>query len=261
MITKNTLWAYGCSWTHSLHHEKEYGLKFWPEILAEKIGFNFVNNGFGGQSNFESTTNLFRQIEKIKEGDLVVFEFTYPDRFPVPFVNENPLRESWSSKDIFEIADVLINFDWHQIDYFREEKFYVEEKIKKYVDFVLDFRIELLILAFKNIIPIFDYLENKIGATVKYWFLSPTNQADENLTEKRKVNVIKTITSSSRLIYFPLNGEKNNIDAYSFISGRRLRYSDTYKKYDSKFWTELINDFHPNEIGQSMIAENILLSL
>lgn len=261
MITKNTLWAYGCSWTHSLHHEQRYGLKFWPEILSEKIGFDSVNNGFGGQSNSESTIKLFRQIEKIKKGDLVIFEFTYPDRFPVPLVNENPLRESWSSKDIFEIEDVLINFDWHQINYFREEKFYGEEKIKKYIDFVLDFRIELLILAFKNIIPIFDYLENKIGATVKYWFLSPMHRSDENLTEKRKENVIKTITSSSRLIYFPLNEERNNIDAYSFISNRGLRYSDVYKNYEDKFWNELIGDYHPNETGQYIIAENILSSL
>ncbi len=261
MITKNTLWAYGCSWTHSLHHEKEYGLKFWPEILAEKIGFNFVNNGFGGQSNFESTTNLFRQIEKIKEGDLVVFEFTYPDRFPVPFINGKSSRESWSSEEIFEIKDVLINFDLHEIDYFRKEKFYSEEKIKTYVDFVLDFRIELLILAFKNIIPIFDYLENKIGARVKYWFLNPIHHGDINSTQKRKEIVVKTITNPRRLIYFPTEKERNNIDASNFIYERGLRYSDTYKNYDVNFWEKMSDDYHPNETGQLVIAETILSSL
>ena len=258
MITKNKIWAYGCSWTHSIYHEQKYDLRFWPEILSEKIGFDCVNNGLGGQSNFESTVKLFRQMEKIKEGDLVVFEFTYPDRFPVPFVNENPVRESWSSKDIFEINDVLIDFDWHQINYFRSEKFYDEEKMKKYVYFVLDFIIELLILGFKNVLPVFDYLENKIGATVKYWFLNPIHPKDVNSTQKRKENVIKTITHPSRIIYFPLDDDEFNIDAQRFISNECLRYSDRYKNYDTKFWEELVNDHHPNETGQYIIAENIL---
>lgn len=258
---KKTLWAYGCSWTHSLEHEKKYNLKFWPEHLANKIQYNFVNNGLGGNSIFKSTIDLIRQLDKIERGDVVVFQFSYPDRFSVPYVNATPVTDNWGPKDIFNIPDVLIDFNYHEIDYFLNEKFYNKDKIQKYIDFILDYRIELLVFSFRNIIPIFDYIETKIGAKVKYWFINTIHGSIKDMTEKRKHNLFRTLFDSNKTILFPIEDDSFNLDADKYILEIKQRYSETYMNYGAENEQKLMTDYHPNDVGQEIIANIIFDSL
>jgi len=249
-----TLWTYGCSWTHWDDLSEIYpNFKFWPEIMAKTMDINIVNRGKGGESNNYSFIQLMNDLSKIKKDDIVIFEFTFPSRFNLNYLILNNPQVKWYS----EIArdpnnGIVANFNTHTIDYFKKEKFYNDEQIMLFLNFINEFNDELLLKDYFTIINLFDYIENTIGATIKYWFLKINHTSFTNI---KKEKITNTVWNEQRIITFP-NGSKN-IDATDFITEKNQRFKDN-NDIHLKF---VDGDTHPNQHGHNQIAKEIISSL
>ena len=249
-----TLWTYGCSWTDWDDLSEVYpNFKFWPTIVSNELDYNLINRGKGGDSINNTFIKLLGDLSLIKKDDVVIFEFTYPIRFNLNYlILDNP-KIKWDS----EIArdqnnGVVANFNTHAIDYFKKEKFYNDEQIMLFLNFIDKFNDELLLKEYFTIINIFDYIENTIGATVKYWFLKINHHSFTNI---KKEKITNTVWNERRIITFP-NGSRN-IDATDFISKTKQRFKDN-NDIQLKF---VDGDAHPNQSGHNRIAKEIISSL
>jgi len=162
------LWAYGCSWTN-YNPQPTLGIKLWPEIVSSYLNIQSINRGIPGQSISSARINLINDLSQIKKDDIVIFQFTYPDRIVFPYLYGEKRGGGWYYYDIMND---------------KEGKF-KEKKFETYSDFILSFRHELLVNEFVNTLPIFDYIEERIGAKVKYWFVN-VSLASKLLMKKQK---------------------------------------------------------------------------
>lgn len=117
---KNKLWVFGCSLStgfggHAYHIDYN---NTWPKILADKLELELDNSAHAGQCNWVSILQFIDKRDEIQKGDIVVFEFTFFDRY-----NIYPTRaqlidlESFfiqHKHDLNEVAQQYkdINFKW-----------------------------------------------------------------------------------------------------------------------------------------------------
>lgn len=244
----NTLWTYGCSWTYSTCHSEDLGIVFWPEVVSKKLGLKLVNRGFGGEGISEAINKLISDLQYIKKNDVVIFQFSYGERLTLPYLNLN-LKE-------------LENKYWSVVTLNAGEvRFLDQEKLIKYMDFVMAYKGELLFKDFETVNLILDYIEKVIGANVKYWFISifpyifDTEVLD--FLDNKFFNPNRCILfPSEKIEHRPL---KHNFDAMSFIFYEKLRIYD--KDYDKKVQWDLKKDDHPNSDGHEKISEFIIESI
>jgi hypothetical protein len=120
------------------------------------------------------------------------------------------------------------------------------------LSYINEFNDELLLKDYFTIINLFDYIENTIGATIKYWFLKINHTSFTNI---KKEKITNTVWNEQRIITFP-NGSKN-IDATDFITEKNQRFKDN-NDIHFKF---VDGDAHPNQHGHNQIAKEIISSL
>ena len=117
---KNKIWVFGCSLStgfggHAYFIEDN---KTWPKLLADKLDLELVNSAHAGQCNWVSILQFIDRRNEIQKGDMVVFEFTFFDRY-----NIYPTRAQLIDLEAFFIqhksnmTDVSqqyrdINFNW-----------------------------------------------------------------------------------------------------------------------------------------------------
>ena len=81
---KNKLWSYGCSFTTGFNGVDFYNDNLcWYGILAKKLGLELNNSGKPNQCNWVSILHFLNTRDEIKTGDVVIFEFTFFDRFNI----------------------------------------------------------------------------------------------------------------------------------------------------------------------------------
>lgn len=244
----STLWTYGCSWTYSKCHEEDLGIKFWPTIVSEKLELNLVNRGFGGEGVTFAINKLINDLQYIKKDDIVVFQFSYGERMMLPYLNiklKNSIDNYWSTINITS----------------GNTRFLDKEKMIKYMDFVMSHNSELLVKDFDTVSLIFDYVENILGAKVKYWFIaiSPFIYSQDALEflNYKFLNFDRCVFfKSEKIEYEPL---KYYFEAGLFINSEKLRICD--RKYDKKVQWDIEIDDHPNTEGYEKIAEFIIDSI
>jgi hypothetical protein len=246
-----TLWAYGCSWTYSLIHEK-VGLKFWPDIVAKHLNINkVINRGGGGESIGFAATKLMKDLPNIKKDDLVIFQFSYPDRQHY--------------------------FDFNHFETHHDSRKYEikggDVKLMAYLDFILLFRSELTLREFLNVEPIFDYIEHHIGGVVKYWFLNITPPDPLTRKEITAEFLEKTVWNEGRTVLFPPKEKRRNkftsvfsrhIEAEAMISNDHLRICDNNHNDNwgvFKIFSPAGDDSHPDQRGQERLGKCILRSI
>jgi hypothetical protein len=249
-----TLWTYGCSWTDWDDLSKiDPDFKFWPTIVSNELNYNLVNRGKGGISVNNTFIKLLSDLSLIKKDDVVIFEFTYPSRYNLNYlILDNP-QLKWNSEIARDLNNgIVTNFDIHVIDYFKKEKFYNDEQIMLFLNFIDKFNDELLLKDYLTIINVFDYIENTIGATIKYWFLKIHHNS---YADTKKEKITNTVWNEKRILSFP-NGSRN-IDATDFITKTKQRFKDN-NDIGLKF---VDGDYHPNQNGHHLIAKEIIISL
>ena len=84
----NNLFIYGCS--HSVGHRvaKE---EFWGYLLSQRLNLNLVDSTNPGRGLGHIISSLFRDIynKRIKKGDVVIWNTSYPSRFTSPKINSD----------------------------------------------------------------------------------------------------------------------------------------------------------------------------
>lgn len=79
------LWVFGCSLSTGFRGAiKPYDEKdTWAGKLADKLGLELDNSAHAGQCNWVSILQFIDRRNEIKEGDVVLFEFTFFDRYNI----------------------------------------------------------------------------------------------------------------------------------------------------------------------------------
>jgi hypothetical protein len=134
----NKLWVFGCSFSTGFggHNYNIEINKTWPKLLADKLNLKLDNSAHAGQCNWVSILQFIDRRDEIQPGDIVIFEFTFFDRF-----NVYPTRAQLIDLEAFfiehkhDLNDVMreykdVNFNW-----FKKQilKWCVDNKIKLYV--------------------------------------------------------------------------------------------------------------------------------
>ena len=84
----NSLFIYGCS--HSAGHEIP-NEKFWGYLLSQRLNLHLVDSTNPGHGLGHIISSLFRDIynKRIKKGDVVIWNTSYPSRFTTPKINSD----------------------------------------------------------------------------------------------------------------------------------------------------------------------------
>ena len=135
---KNKLFVFGCSLSTGFGgHDCNIDVnKTWPKLLADKLNLKLDNSAHAGQCNWVSILQFIDKRDEIQKDDIVVFEFTFFDRF-----NVYPTRAQLIDLQDFFIQHKIqlpeitqqykdINFNW-----FKKQilKWCVDNSIKLYV--------------------------------------------------------------------------------------------------------------------------------
>lgn len=104
----NTLHIFGCSFSEILNeggykpyyeYRNKNFPKTWSEILSEKLEMNLINYAKGGSCNEIIFQKFCNAIESIKENDIVIFQWSYPERFSWVDVSGKLISAAWSGWD------------------------------------------------------------------------------------------------------------------------------------------------------------------
>lgn len=98
-INMRKLFTFGDSFTFNKKHEvcdysQEYrknGDEYWPDIVANELGIELHNYGYGALSNDRIIDNIIEKINLISENDIVIIGKTFYSRFDIPS-NENNIQ-------------------------------------------------------------------------------------------------------------------------------------------------------------------------
>lgn len=120
---KNKLWVFGCSFSTGMNliePQDEDSLKVsWPYVLANKLDLELVNSAHPGQCNWVSILQFIDRRDEIQPGDMVVFEFTFFDRYNIypTSANLDDLESYFTKNSNHTIAEQVarfrdINYKW-----------------------------------------------------------------------------------------------------------------------------------------------------
>lgn len=109
----NNLWIYGCSFSESSSVYQELCEKHdtnkpdplniykyfiyrnkrlpdsWDMLLSKKLDLNLINNSEGGISNQEIFHRFLKTYDRFNDGDVIVIEWTFVERFRMALNNHN----------------------------------------------------------------------------------------------------------------------------------------------------------------------------
>jgi hypothetical protein len=128
------LWTFGCSFTaeydpiDGIHppYENNYDRyrtfkggefpKTWPNILAEKMGYDIMNCAMGGASNYHIFNQFINVCELIKKEDILIFGWTQVGRFNAVDTIQNLMTQILPNGDNYNIGlskntieEILVN--------------------------------------------------------------------------------------------------------------------------------------------------------
>tara|TARA_B100000953_G_scaffold258768_1_gene223558 strand:- start:45 stop:1199 length:1155 start_codon:yes stop_codon:yes gene_type:complete len=120
--------ANGCSHTHGTKHAeiKNYKDKLWPNIAGEVLGdTNVINLAKGGDSNMciADSTIHWLETNTIKP-DMVIVQWTYKQRFELPFHRkypDDPFRDSYTAEPISHGEEPPVSDSWIYLNQYPRE--------------------------------------------------------------------------------------------------------------------------------------------
>lgn len=81
---KNKLWVFGCSLSTGMNGSGFYeNENIFPFILADKLGLECINSAKPARCNWTSILKFLDNKDEIKKGDVILFQFTFYDRYCV----------------------------------------------------------------------------------------------------------------------------------------------------------------------------------
>jgi hypothetical protein len=122
----NKLWVFGCSFATGFNAPiDEYNAVYpnemiWPGILANKLNLELINMAHAGQCNWVNILHFVDRRNEIQPGDIVIFEFTFFDRYNVyPHRAQLQDLEHFFVKHRSDMNDVIafyrdVNYKWFE---------------------------------------------------------------------------------------------------------------------------------------------------
>lgn len=98
MSNQNNLWVFGDSFSvpfkrmeneHPYVPYKGYCPKIFSDILSEKLNLNLKDCSHGGSSNYNIFHTFIKNVDQIKDNDIIVFGWTQTIRFRIASKNNN----------------------------------------------------------------------------------------------------------------------------------------------------------------------------
>jgi hypothetical protein len=168
-----TLWTFGCSFTEDMENAislyckqfpELYYCKYkkfknnkvlhsWPTLLARKITFKLKNISRGGSSNDHILKSITENFDKFKEGDIVILQWTFMQRF---MICKNDELVSTSNIDHDDINQFYIEYSNNKL----ETPWY--EYYRNILKFITHYLIE------KNINILHWSLDDKLFDNIEY---------------------------------------------------------------------------------------------
>ena len=100
-INMRKLFTFGDSFTFNKKHEncnysqkyRKNGDDYWPDIVANELGIELHNYGYGALSNDRIIDTIIEKIDLITENDIVIIGKSFYNRFDIPSNKNNVKSE------------------------------------------------------------------------------------------------------------------------------------------------------------------------
>jgi hypothetical protein len=224
-----TLFTFGCSHTESYEttsisplYKSYYEFRggnfpdVWPTLLSKKLNFNVKNYGWASSTNEEITHRVFKHINEIKKGDILIIQWSYAHRFK--WIDQK--TNQWQKMGVNNRIDGII----HE---------------QTYMDMINNITHPLYCELIYNYEPVIEHIAKTIGFDVYYW--STDYNIIHNLPEDKKRN---------RKYLIPIDKESNNPYGGSFDiviqNGGEYIFNETNYQ---------VNDCHLGEKGHKVQSE------
>lgn len=218
-----TVWSFGCSFSSGyldVPQEDSY-----PNLLGKNLGYNIINKSRPGSCNDKIFYELTSNIDKIEEGDIVLYQFSSFNR--IGFFKSIDENSYFSSAGIPELG--------------------VHHKIKE-TDFK-DFKIE-------DLTTLLDFIINWQPLRTKYLLENPLNILNLLQKEKKITVIILFLTNEmlyydDRVLVLPTNNNIKNLSLNDYLDDNNLTIGHEYpEKY-------VFGDTHPGFSGHQVITNLI----
>jgi hypothetical protein len=227
-----TIWSFGCSFSAM------YGLitleDTYPNLIAKKLNYNIKNTSFTGNCNEKIFFDLLENIDKIKFGDIITYQFSSFDR--VGFFHNNLNNSYICSNGLLEFG---VEHKKNIIDDINNLKI---EDLENLLNYLLKWQPKKIKFLFEMPLNLLKQL--KKDKNINYCILFMSNDINKNENYKFNYNEMENI------IFLPTNEHEKNISMSDFVLYNKLNlgyeFPDTFP-----------NDIHPGFEGHKKIAEII----
>ena len=221
------LWIFGCSFSSTHLNVEEKSL--YGTLLSEELNLNLKNLAKAGNSNDKMFYDLCDNIDKIEEGDIIIYQFSSFDRIG-HFTNQD-YHSYFSTAGLPQLG--------------------IDEKMKdlNYQNFKRE-DLEILI----------EYIYSWQPLRIKFLFDSPIKIL-KFLEETKKIKFITTYMVSDfylidgNTLILPIEREQNNVSINDYLMENKATvHHDFPERYDYP-------DSHPGVSGHKLLKEMILKKL
>jgi hypothetical protein len=157
----STIWSFGCSFSSGYLDVPQ--TDSYPNLLGKEMGYDVINNSKPGSCNDKIFYELTSNIEKIKSGDIIVYQFSSFNR--IGFFETNNVDTYFSSAGIPELG-VQHKSKENQ---FKE---YTIGELTSLLDFILKWQPKRRNFLLGNPLKILNYLKKEKKITIIILFLT-----------------------------------------------------------------------------------------
>lgn len=220
-------WIFGCSFSSgylNVPKEKSYG-----NLLGEEMGMEVINMANPGRSNDMLFYELLSNLDKINQGDRIIYQFSSFDRIG-HFVDDN-YYSYFSSAGLPQLG-----ID-HKI---KEQPFnlYHKKQLESLLEYIVEWHPKTWKFQLDNTFRMLDFIRDT--KKVKYSVLYMLNDY---------------VYRNEHVISLPTNKNINNVSIHDYMIENKLTISDDFPDEYEYF------DSHPGISGHKKLKEIILNTL
>lgn len=217
------LWVFGCSFSSKHLYIKDEHL--YGNLISKELGLNLINTAAAGNSNDKLFYDLCDNIDKIKDGDIIIYQFSSFDRIGY-FVN-NDICNYFSSAGIPQIEIGVKRKQWPFNQYTMDE-------LTTLIEYIYTWQPMKSRFLFDSPIKILNFLEK----TKNIKFIITYMTADYTKFDKHT-------------LILPLNTNINNVSINDFLIENHATVGHEFIDINK-------SDSHPGIIGHQLLKEMLL---
>jgi hypothetical protein len=234
---QKTLWCFGCSFSSPYLSVKENDVYSW--LVSSKLNIELMNKSEPGCSNDDILYSLIESLPEIKKNDIVLFQFTSPDRlsfmeYTTTHNVDNFKNGEWGKKNVdsnyiwFNSTQI---WQYPNMDSRTYLNNYSKDKLETLISFIHDWQPLRYKIVYDYVINLLNYLKKTKNIKFIVLFLDQSPMVD---------------SISDYHLTLPIKNELDNLSILKFIKENK---------------STLENDFHPATNGHHQLSGFILNKL